>query len=172
MRSAVRSTFVVVAAFAATVTATPLAQGEAGAPSAGVPRGFGPYAAEDSGGKRPADGPCGVTVDRPHFSHQAWERNRSHEIHTRVHSRCNVPYQLISISATTYRGHWYGWEEVGGKSPSLPKRNNDFIVAVARCEPNSTYQYRTEGTGVANVNGKTVSASAYEQNDEPIKCAP
>lgn len=89
-----------------------------------------------------------------------------------MHSNCNVPYQLISISATTYRGHWYGWEEIGGKAPSLPKRNNDFVVAVARCEPNSMYQYRTDGTGVANVNGKSVTASAYEQNDQPIKCAP
>lgn len=114
-----------------------------------------------------ADGNCGVKVDWPHDSN-----NSSGEVHTRVHSFCNSPaYKLVSISGNAYRGHWYGWEQIGHNPPSRPKRpKNDFVVVSGKCEIGSNCKYRTEGAGVANVNGSLVGASSYQENSNAQPC--
>jgi hypothetical protein len=114
------------------------------------------------------DEKCGVRVDRPHPS-----GTTPAQIHTRVESFCRVvPVESNQVSATTYRGRWYGWERVA-TAEAGPKAAGRLRVTVAvNCEPGTADRWRTEARGSAVIAGETYTAGAYEENDTPITCRP
>lgn len=113
-----------------------------------------------------ATGNCGVRTDMPHPSD-----TRSAEIHTRVESFCRTGIvSSNSVSATTYRSRWYGWQSQGSNSDGPKATQNLRITVAIGCTVGDRYRYRTNSRGVAVINGVTYSAASYEQNDSEITC--
>lgn len=109
---------------------------------------------------------CGVRTDTPHKSHTT-----SYQIHTRVESFCRSGVvSANTVSATTYRSRWYGWESRGSASAGPRATQNLRITVAIDCTPNDWHRYRTNSRGVAVINGQTVTAASYEQNDDEIQC--
>jgi hypothetical protein len=105
-------------------------------------------------------------VDWPHASYTT-----SAQIHTRAESFCTLlPVQANSISGTTYRSRWYGWQQQGSASAG-PRVTQSLRITVAiNCRVGDWYRYRREARGVAVIAGQTRTAAAYEQNDDEIRC--
>ena len=120
-------------------------------------------------------GECGVRVDNPHPSYR-----NSEEIHTDITSFCKVlPLASNTVSGKTYRSRWYGWQHQATLSPRtvyIPNNSpkvvqNHLRTIVAKCKEGNWYRYRTEGFGtVVTAQGQSLSASAYEENDDEIRC--
>jgi hypothetical protein len=116
----------------------------------------------------PASEDCGVRVSRPHDS-RAYE-----EIHTRIESFCRtLPVVANTVSGSTYRSRFRGWELIAERPPTTTKGPAAFAqdhreTVVAPCEPGSLYRYRTEVHGTVTFPNGTFSASAYEENDQEI----
>lgn len=113
-----------------------------------------------------AAGNCGVRTDLPHASYTT-----SAQIHTRVESFCTTGIvSSNSVSATTYRSRWYGWESRGSASAGPRVTQNLRITVAINCEPGTWHRYRTTSRGVAVINGTTYTAASYEENDSEIQC--
>lgn len=119
-----------------------------------------------------SSGQCGLQVNLPHAS-----GSYSEEIHTRINSFCKVlPLASNTVSGKTFRSRWYGWQLRATLSPktvyaSSSKVQNYRRTVVAKCKEGTWHRYRTEGFGtVVTAQGQSLSGSAYEQNDDEIRC--
>lgn len=113
-----------------------------------------------------ATGDCGVRTDLPHAS-----GTTSAQIHTRVESFCRTGIvSANSVSATTYRSRWYGWEARGSASAGPRATQNLRITVAINCTVGDWHKYRTNSRGTAVINGQTYTAASYEQNDSEIQC--
>jgi len=127
--------------------------------------GLSSYQVSPSESAAPADN-CGVRTDEPHKSYTT-----SYQIHTRVESFCRAGVvSANTVSATTYRSRWYGWEERGSASAGPRVTQNLRITVAIDCKPNDWHRYRTNARGVAVINGETLTAGSYEQNEDEIQC--
>lgn len=136
----------------------------------GLVRGSSTYGASGEVSSLAYPGDCGIQVNRPHNSNQGG-------IHTRVRSFCNThPVAANTVSGTTYRSRWYGWQRQGESAPRTTYGPAIYTqdhreTVVAPCDYNTFHRYRTEGFGAVVLPIGTYSAAAYEQNDTEIACA-
>jgi len=112
-----------------------------------------------------ASGSCGVRTDMPHASNTTpWQ------IHTRAESYCFVLLPSSnSLTATTYRSRWWGWQEQGSKSDEAAKPSVRVTVAID-CKRDDWYRYRTNSRGYFVAFGRSYTAASYEENDSEIRC--
>lgn len=155
-------------ALAGTAAAQPAPSGDEATP--GLVRGSSPYGAPGETSALAYPGDCGIQVNRPHNSNDGG-------IHTRVRSFCRThPVSANTVSGTTYRSRWYGWQKQGGLAPRTTYGPSTYAqdhreTVVAPCDYNTFHRYRTEGFGTVVLPIGTYSAAAYEQNDTEIACA-
>jgi hypothetical protein len=113
---------------------------------------------------------CGVRVDFPHASNRY-----SEQIHTRAESKC-FTFEVIQnqLDARTSRGRWYGWQLQGSESASAtapgPRAQHLRLTVAIKCRLGSRYRYRTEARGRIGIPSQTLTAGAYEQNDDEVTC--
>ncbi|GAA2010200.1 hypothetical protein GCM10009818_22950 [Nakamurella flavida] len=143
-----------------------------GAEPAG-PRGTGPYVpltkartTTSSAASTQAAGNCGVRTDTPHVSYTT-----ANQIHTRVESFCTTGIvSQNTVSATTYRSRWYGWENRGSASAGPRMAQTVRVTVAIDCTRGEKYRYRTTSRGVATINGTTYTAASYDENNSEITC--
>lgn len=125
-------------------------------------RGSAPYLHKSTAGT--LAGTCGVRVDRPHKSYTT-----AYQVHTRAESFCqDLPMQTNKISGKTFRSRWYGWENMASASDGPNTKNPLRITVVVGVGPGDVHKWRTEATGIAVIDGKPRTASAYELSDGEI----